>query len=284
MLFKECVIINVYLKFFPNLKNVYYCVIFTNYKAYGTESALKPFINEFHWQGIAVIMDMVLNHSFGSSPMVQMYFDGSNNVPSANNPWFNQYPTYAFNVGYQFNHENPAAKDFTQKVLAHWLTNYHIDGYRFDLAKGFTQKRTCDAKPATTQIGGFALSIADKPQGRKSEISSFKKIIIAARTDNASPVKLKVAVISKDAVSFASYVTVNNQLHDIEIPLSELKPGSSLLLPRPYPSFQPLGFTLSSSNNFDLKEADKLQISYVPNVSGNNIPFTLEIGSVFIQK
>lgn len=114
-------------------------------KVYGTETALKQFIDACHQQGMAVIMDMVLNHSFGSSPMVQLYFDNTIGVPAANNPWFNQYTTHAYNVGYQFNHESPATKTFTQRVLAYWLNNYHIDGYRFDLAKGFTQKRTCDA-------------------------------------------------------------------------------------------------------------------------------------------
>jgi hypothetical protein len=114
-------------------------------KVYGTPTVVKQFVDACHQQGMAVIMDMVLNHSFGSSPMVQMYFDSKNGVPAANSPWFNQYPTHAFNVGYQFNHESPATKTFTQRVITYWLNNYHIDGYRFDLAKGFTQKRTCDA-------------------------------------------------------------------------------------------------------------------------------------------
>ena len=114
-------------------------------KVYGTETALKAFVDACHQQGIAVIMDMVLNHSFGSSPMVQMYYDNALGVPAANNPWFNQYATHAYNVGFQFNHESAATKTFTQRVVSYWLTNYHIDGYRFDLAKGFTQKQTCDA-------------------------------------------------------------------------------------------------------------------------------------------
>ncbi len=46
-------------------------------KVYGTATALKQFIDACHQNGMAVIMDMVLNHSFGSSPMVQMYFDNS---------------------------------------------------------------------------------------------------------------------------------------------------------------------------------------------------------------
>ena len=113
-------------------------------KAYGTETALKQFIDACHQQGMAVIMDMVLNHSFGSSPMVQMYWDGVNNIPAANNPWFSQYYTHAFDVGYQFNNASAATKLFRERVIAFWLKNYHIDGYRFDLAKGFTPTNTCD--------------------------------------------------------------------------------------------------------------------------------------------
>ncbi|HEY5405832.1 MAG TPA: alpha-amylase family glycosyl hydrolase [Ginsengibacter sp.] len=114
-------------------------------KVYGTETALKQFIDACHQNGMAVIMDMVLNHSFGSSPMVQMYFDKANNIPAANNPWFSQYYTHAYDVGYQFNNATVATKEFRKRVIAYWLQNYHIDGYRFDLAKGFTPNNTCDA-------------------------------------------------------------------------------------------------------------------------------------------
>jgi hypothetical protein len=114
-------------------------------KVYGTSTAVKQFVDACHQQGMAVIMDLVMNHSFGSSPMVQMYWNNALGVPAANNPWFNSYPTHAFNVGYQFNHESPATVNFTRRVINYWLTNYHIDGYRWDLAKGFTQTRTCDA-------------------------------------------------------------------------------------------------------------------------------------------
>jgi len=139
-------------------------------------------------------------------------------------------------------------------------------------------------KQIATEAAGFDMSIKDKLQGRESEIPSFKKIMIAARTDNASPVKLKIAIINKDAISFTFYVTVDNQLQNIEIPLSELKRDSSLLLPRPYPAFQPLWFTSASSQVFDLKDADKLQVSYVPDASNDNMPCYIEIGSVFLKK
>jgi 1,4-alpha-glucan branching enzyme len=114
-------------------------------KAYGTAEALKTFVNEAHNRGIAVIMDIALNHSFGMNPMVRMYFDpnaGTWGQPTANNPWFNQTPKHDFNVGYDFNHESLQTKNFVKRVLAHWMQNYHIDGYRFDLSKGFTQNYT----------------------------------------------------------------------------------------------------------------------------------------------
>ncbi|TCD10686.1 alpha-amylase [Pedobacter frigidisoli] len=111
-------------------------------KYYGTKTALQNFIDECHGKGIAVILDMVLNHSFGQSPMVQMYFDGSK--PTANSPWFNVDPKHPFNVGYDFNHESAATKKFSKDVIKFWMQQYKIDGFRFDLSKGFTQKASTD--------------------------------------------------------------------------------------------------------------------------------------------
>jgi hypothetical protein len=114
-------------------------------KAYGTAEALKTFINEAHNRGIAVILDIALNHSFGQNPMVRMYFDpnaGDYGQPTAENPWFNQTPKHDFNVGYDFNHESSRTRDFCKRVLAYWMNEFHVDGYRFDLSKGFTQNYT----------------------------------------------------------------------------------------------------------------------------------------------
>ena len=108
-------------------------------KFYGTETAFKEFIDACHEQGIAVIIDMVMNHAFGSSPQALMYWDGANNKPSVDNPWLNPDAKHPFNVGYDFNHESNATKDLVGRVVRHWLTKYKIDGFRWDLSKGFTQ-------------------------------------------------------------------------------------------------------------------------------------------------
>ncbi|RWY50076.1 alpha-amylase family glycosyl hydrolase [Mucilaginibacter gilvus] len=113
-------------------------------KYYGTKNDLKALIDECHARGIAVILDMVLNHSFGQSPMVQLYFDKGTNKPLSTNPWFNVNPTHPYNVGYDFNHESAATKYFAKNVMKFYMSEYKIDGYRFDLAKGFTEKVSSD--------------------------------------------------------------------------------------------------------------------------------------------
>lgn len=125
-------------------------------KYYGTKNKLKEFIDVCHANGIAVVIDIALNHSFGLSPMVQLYWDAANNRPAANNPWFNPTPRHAFNVGYDMNHESLPTRYFTSRVLEHWLQEYKIDGFRFDLSKGFTQTQTCDVNGANCNVGNWS--------------------------------------------------------------------------------------------------------------------------------
>jgi 1,4-alpha-glucan branching enzyme len=125
-------------------------------KYYGTKNSLKEFIDSCHKKGIAVIMDIALNHSFGLSPMVQLYWDAANNRPAANSPWFNPAAKHAFNVGYDMNHESLDTRYFVSRVAEHWLQEYKIDGFRFDLSKGFTQTQTCDANGGNCNVGAWS--------------------------------------------------------------------------------------------------------------------------------
>jgi 1,4-alpha-glucan branching enzyme len=108
-------------------------------KYYGTKNALKTFIDSCHKKGIAVIMDIVLNHTYGPSPLKLLY-SNPNGGPASNNPWYNTAAPHAFGFGDDFNHESADTKYFFNRVLQHWITEYKIDGYRFDFSKGLTQK------------------------------------------------------------------------------------------------------------------------------------------------
>jgi 1,4-alpha-glucan branching enzyme len=113
---------------------------FATDKAYGTKTDYKEFIDACHENGMAVIMDMVLNHSYGQSPLVRMY-QSANGNPSVDNPWYNvTSPNPSYSWGYDFNHESPYTQAFVDSVCAYWIKEYKIDGYRFDFTKGFTNK------------------------------------------------------------------------------------------------------------------------------------------------
>ncbi|MCX6227422.1 MAG: alpha-amylase family glycosyl hydrolase [Bacteroidia bacterium] len=108
-------------------------------KYYGPKDTFKSFIDAAHQMGLAVIMDMVLNHTYGQSPMVRLYWDSQNSRPAANNPWYNiQSPNTTYSWGYDFNHESIYTQQFVDSVNSYWLKEYQIDGFRFDFTKGFT--------------------------------------------------------------------------------------------------------------------------------------------------
>lgn len=108
-------------------------------KYYGTKNSLKEFIDSCHKKGIAVIMDIALNHVTGLSPLAALYWNAAANQPAAGNPWLNETPRHPFNVFNDFNHESLATRYYFIRVVEHWLQEYKLDGFRFDLSKGFTQ-------------------------------------------------------------------------------------------------------------------------------------------------
>lgn len=113
-------------------------------KYYGTINEFKRFVEECHKRGMAVILDVVFNHTFGESPLAQLYWDGTNNRPAADNPWLNPIAKHPFNVGFDFNHESAATREYVDRALQYWLSEFRVDGFRFDLSKGFTQRQSSD--------------------------------------------------------------------------------------------------------------------------------------------
>jgi len=108
-------------------------------KYYGQKDVLKKLIDECHKRGIAVIIDLVLNHSYGQSPFVQMY--NNNGTVTADNPWYNvksNFENPALIWGYDFNHESIATEELVDSVNAFWMKEYKVDGFRFDFTKGFS--------------------------------------------------------------------------------------------------------------------------------------------------
>jgi len=100
-------------------------------KSYGTRQAFKQFVEAAHQRGIAVLLDVVYNHVTERGPFVLLY--GAN----ADNPFLNIPASTPFSVFQQVNHDHAYIQYWLDRANRHWLEEYNIDGYRFDLTKGF---------------------------------------------------------------------------------------------------------------------------------------------------
>ena len=135
------------------------------------------------------------------------------------------------------------------------------------------------------EVMGFQTFIGDKLKPRSTELNAFDKIIIHAKTINARAVNIKVTLVNKNGSAYSSIISVTDKFQNIEIPLNNLKADSALLMPRPYPGFQPLYFKSSVTNEkFNLGEIEKIEITTSPSLqSANNKTYSFEIEKIILS-
>lgn len=126
-------------------------------KAYGTDRMYKEFIDECHNRGIAVILDVVYNHATGANPFARMWWDAANNKTATNNPYFNVDAPHPYSVFHDFNHESELVRNFVKRNLKFLLEEYNIDGFRFDLTKGFTQRSSNESTASNYDASRVAI-------------------------------------------------------------------------------------------------------------------------------
>jgi len=111
-------------------------------KYYGNKESFKAFVDECHSRGIAVILDVVYNHATGQNPYYRMWNNCNGcygGQASSENPIFNvEDPNTAFQFFNDIDHESNATQNYIDRLNEYWLTEYNIDGFRFDFTKGFT--------------------------------------------------------------------------------------------------------------------------------------------------
>ena len=94
---------------------------------------LKTLIKELHRNGIEVILDVVFNHTAeGNERGPTISFRGINNQT-----YYMLTPDrYYFNsgTGNTLNCNNPIVRNMVLECLRFWAAEYHVDGFRFDLA------------------------------------------------------------------------------------------------------------------------------------------------------
>ena len=94
----------------------------------------KTLVKSLHAAGIEVVLDVVFNHTAeGNEQGPTISFRGLDNAT-----YYMLTPDgYYFNysgTGNTVNCNHPVVRDFILNCLRHWVAEYHIDGFRFDLA------------------------------------------------------------------------------------------------------------------------------------------------------
>ncbi len=159
-------------------------------KYYGTAEAFKMVIDECHKRGIAVILDVVFNHAANSSPLAQLYWDAANNRPATSNPWLNPTAKHEFSVFNDFNHESQATKAYVKNCLGYWLREFKVDGFRFDLSKGFTQKNTLGNSAAFAQYDPTRIAILKDYADYMWSVDPTSYVILEHFADNVEEKEL----------------------------------------------------------------------------------------------
>ena len=165
------------------------CFYFAADKAYGTVEDYKTFIDECHKRGIAVILDIVINHATGLHPWMKMWCD-SDGQASNNNPFFNKVARHPFNVFHDFNHEYAKTREYFKQMLQYWLKEYNIDGYRFDLSKGLTQKNSGSNVGTWNQYDASRIAIIKDYADAIREVEPDAYIILEHLSDYAEEEEL----------------------------------------------------------------------------------------------
>ncbi len=108
----------------------------------------KQMVRALHQAGIEVILDVVFNHTAEGNELGPTYaFRGlENKVYYMLGNGGSYYRNYS-GCGNTVNGNHPIVREMIFHCLRHWVHNYHIDGFRFDLASILSRDRNGDIVP-----------------------------------------------------------------------------------------------------------------------------------------
>ncbi len=107
----------------------------------------KQMVLALHKAGIEVILDVVFNHTAeGNELGPTLSFKGLENKVYYHLDPSGHYRNYS-GCGNAVNGNHPIVREMIFQCLRHWVLNYHIDGFRFDLASILSRDRQGELMP-----------------------------------------------------------------------------------------------------------------------------------------
>ena len=139
----------------------------------GNKQDLKLLVNECHRRGIKVILDMVFNHTSVFFPPFQDVLENGKKSRYFNWYLFHRDDYKIFNAHYdqrngseppayetfmghglmpKLNTYNPEVVDFLEKVVAFYVTEYDVDGFRYDVGHSIPESLIENLKVHTASL------------------------------------------------------------------------------------------------------------------------------------
>ena len=117
----------------------------------------KQVVKKLHRNGIAVIMDVVYNHTslFDKNPLTHLLPDIYLRRDKKGN-LVNRSGT-----GNEFRSEHAVARKLITDSITYWMKEYHIDGFRFDLAALLDEETWDEIRKIATEINPNVILIAE---------------------------------------------------------------------------------------------------------------------------
>lgn len=121
---------------------------------------IKQLVKTLHKNGMEVILDVVYNHTGEGNQMgPTLCYRGIDNASYYTlSPENKRYYYDSTGVGASFNVQNPEVLNLVMDSLRYWVNEFHIDGFRFDLATTL-----CRQKTVVSSHCGFLYAVAQDP-------------------------------------------------------------------------------------------------------------------------
>jgi glycogen operon protein len=112
----------------------------------------KEMVRELHAAGIEVILDVVFNHTAEGNERGPTYcFKGLENRVYYMLDDKGRYRNYS-GCGNTVNGNHPIVREMIFHCLRYWVHNYHVDGFRFDLASILSRNRKGELVPNSPMV------------------------------------------------------------------------------------------------------------------------------------
>jgi hypothetical protein len=126
---------------------------------------------------------------------------------------------------------------------------------------------------------GLQTYLGNALAARQKELGEFSKLVVSVRASEDASAKL--TLITTVANAFGTTFDMGTEWREVEIPLTSLQRGDFLLLPRPYPGFQPLLFQSVGEGAFRLADTERLELRFA---APGTASFEVELGSVWLVR